>query len=31
MVPLSAMRELLLDWLAFDALARSRPMPRLAN
>jgi 2-dehydro-3-deoxyphosphooctonate aldolase (KDO 8-P synthase) len=31
MVPLSAMRELLLDWLAFDTLARSRPMPRLAN
>lgn len=29
MVPLAAMRDLLVDWLAFDALARSRPMPQL--
>lgn len=31
MVPLDAMRALLEDWLAFDALARSRPMPQLGN
>lgn len=31
MVPLAALSTLLDDWLAFDALARSRPMPQLAG